>query len=197
MSRSSVLRGSLILCCLVAALIYSRATVRAGEVELPKYGQLGNFEFVSSTAEKLELKKYAGKVLLINFFFTSCQGICPNIMGKMARIHQNYGANQDLQMLSFTVDPETDQLEQLVAYQKKLKVESEHNQTWLFARSNQAELLEFIKNGAKLVGDQDPNRHSTRVVLVDQQGIVRGYYDGLIPDLVDQLSPALDQLLGD
>ncbi len=58
-------------------------------------------------------------------------------------------------------------------------------------------MLEFIKSGAKLVGDKDPNRHSTRVVLVDRQGVVRGYYDGLIPDLFAQLSPALDQLLGD
>ncbi len=134
MSRSSILRGSLILCCLVAALIYARAGVHTEELDLPRYGHIGNIGFESQSAESLELKRYAGKVLLINFFFTSCQGICPNIMGKMARIHQSYGANSDLQMISFTVDPETDQVAQLVSYQKKLKVRTEHNQTWLFAR---------------------------------------------------------------
>ena len=170
---------------------------RQSEVSLPKYGAIGDFKFIDQNSEERSIKNYSGKVLLLNFFFTSCGGICPNIMGKLARVQQDFADSENFALVSISVDPKRDTIEQLKKYEKHLKANQSAVAFWSLGRAEQEQVLNFLRTGAKLVGDKNPDKHSTRVVLIDSTGLVRAYFDGLAPDLVDQLRPPLSQLLAD
>lgn len=123
------------------------------------------------------------------FVFTRCGGPCPLLSANMARLQLRLP--KAVRLVSFTVDPDFDTTEVLARYAERHGAEAGR---WYFARLEPRPLFELVNAGFKLPVYIDPKAepasrsiHSTKLVLVDAEGRVRGYYDGLAPAGLDEL----------
>lgn len=116
----------------------------------------------------------AGHPWIADFIYTSCPGPCPVLSANMARLQR--ALPPSVLLVSFTVDPERDTPEALAEYGKRFGADPAR---WRFVRLGQAELSRVMGDGFKLaLAAKGAIVHSTKLVLVDAQGAIRGYYDG-------------------
>jgi protein SCO1 len=125
-----------------------------------------------------------GRTLVLDFIFTTCAGPCPLLSAGMSELQREL-ADTDVQLVSVTVDPQTDTLERLREYAQRFGADP---QRWLFLRGEESELAELARSVSLAVAS-DPGAapgfqvtHSTKVLVIDGQGRVRGYYDGTSPE---------------
>ena len=123
-----------------------------------------------------------GKAYLANFFFTSCQTICLDLMEQMKKIQKRVrGLGTNVALVSFTVDPEEDDPGTLFKYARKLRA---NPHVWKFLTGSQKQLQSLLVDGFKVpMGEKEETAkdvwdvaHSSRIVLVDALGGVLGYY---------------------
>lgn len=153
--------------------------------ELPSYSQIPAFTLTSQTGDDFHSEKeLSGKVWIADFIFTSCSGPCPRMSAFMLRLQNEFQSTPDVRLVSFTVDPATDVPSVLDEYAKRFKAEPGR---WFFLTGPREELHRLSRT-AFLVGDVTGNlEHSTRFVLVDKHGAVRGYYMGSQVDDMNKL----------
>jgi protein SCO1/2 len=116
-----------------------------------------------------------GKVWVADFVFTTCTGLCPMMTQQMGEF-QKKTAGSDIQMVSFSVDPEHDTPAVLTAYANDAKADLTR---WHFLTGDKEQLWK-ISNSMKLAvgaGDDHQVMHSSHFLLVDRDGHVRGVYD--------------------
>lgn len=165
-------------------------------VEISKKGlghRIGKFEFLNQNRELITLDDVKGKVFVAEYFFTTCLTICPIMNEEMKRIQERFKGNENVKLLSFTVDPEIDTVEQMKSYAV------EHNAVdgqWHFLTGEKEDLYSLARNSffvlkpaeARNLGDAGSDFiHTNNFVLVDQELQIRGYYDGTSTEEVDQL----------
>ena len=155
---------------------------------LSSYGTLPAFALVNQDAQRFGSAQLAGKIWIADFIFTSCPGPCPLISSRMSELQKPL-EQTDIHLVSFTVDPEKDTPEVLRAYAEKLHAQLKR---WDFLTGSRPAIYGLARDGFKLaVADGSDERgmpvHSTRIVLVDRRGVIRGYYDALAPDAVTKL----------
>ena len=126
-------------------------------------------------------KDLLGKVWIVNFIFTHCGGPCPLLSERLSLLGKQLPASVGL--LSVGVDSEGDTPERLRSYAKRYGAELER---WVFLRGTPAQTYQLLYAGFRLPLSINPTapeeqraEHSTRFVLVDKNGAIRGYYDGL------------------
>jgi protein SCO1 len=163
---------------------------------LPSYGRVPDFELVNQDAQPFGSKELAGKIWIADFIFTTCRGPCPIISTRMSELQKPL-EKTDVRFVSFSVDPETDTPPVLRAYADKLRKEPFR---WDFLTGSKDSIATISRNGFKLglsegeAPDSGPV-HSTRFVLVDRHGTIRGYYDALAADGVTKLLADANHLL--
>ena len=142
-----------------------------------------------------------GKVFVAEYFFTTCGTICPKMNEQMRRIQLAFAANNDVRLLSFTVDPKVDTVEQMKRYADGHGAKEGQ---WHFLTGSKEKLYELARKSffvlkpaeAQNLGDVGSDFiHTNNFVLVDRQGRIRGYYDGTSEKEVDQLMKDIDRLL--
>lgn len=157
-----------------------------------------DFEVTTHEGEVLTKESMRGKVWVCDFFLSRCNGICPILGRTMADLAQDLSKEPDFEdvlLISFSVDPEHDTVEHLQQYRKVNMGywdrgdddwENEINRRWKHVRAKEQESFwQLVREGFKLyVGpsENDPSTpiaHSGRLVLIDQQGRICGYYNGL------------------
>jgi protein SCO1/2 len=166
------------------------------------YGhKIGPFSFLNQEREKITLESVRGKVFVVEYFFTTCGTICPKMNIQMQRVQEKYRGNQDLKILSFTVNPEVDTVEQMKRYADEHK--ADHSQ-WYFLTGTREKLYDLARKSffvlkpaeAQNLGDVGSDFiHTNNFVLVDKQLRIRGYYDGTNPKEVDKLMKDVGLLL--
>ena len=168
-----------------AALLASAAalTLTACNAPPPTFGQLPQFALTAVTqdgARPFSRADLAGRAWVADFIFTSCEGPCPALSERMARLQKTLPAGVGL--LSFTVDPDRDDAQALAAYAKRYQADPKR---WLFITGPKAALIPLLTQGFKLPAVEDSAApsgrrvaHSTRFALVDGKARVRGYFDG-------------------
>lgn len=176
---------------LLAMLVFRSIST---DPELPIYWKLSDFELTNSDDAKVNLDSLAGHVWVANFIFTSCPGPCPLMSSKMRRLQARYSQQPGIKFVSITIDPETDTPEVLKKYAAKYSADTSQ---WLFLTGNRDEIVSLAQNGFKVgAGDaNDPNLHTTKFILVDRDGNVRGFYDNDNVDFVPEIEAAIDTLL--
>jgi protein SCO1 len=198
--RSGVWKATLVLIPLVTAgLLFWLRQVEVQRLksrELSAYGTVPPFELVNQEAQPFGSAQLAGKIWIADFIFTTCPGPCPIISTRMSELERPL-EKSDVQLVSFTVDPEKDTPEVLRDYAEKLKAQPSR---WNFLTGERATIYPLIHDGFKLAvsdGSEEQGMpvHSTRVVLVDRRGAIRGYYDILEPDAVTKLLADTNHLL--
>lgn len=162
---------------------------------LPSYGTVASFELVNQDAQPFGSQQLAGKIWIADFIFTNCRGPCPIISTRMSELQKPL-EKTDVRLVSISVDPETDTPPVLRVYADKLRKEPFR---WDFLTGSRDAIGSISRDGFKLgLSEGEPDTgpvHSTRFVLVDRRGTIRGYYDALAPDGVTKLLADTSHLL--
>ena len=158
--------------------------------DLPRLGSAPAFTLVSEQGKTVTRADYDGKVWIADFIFTRCGGSCPILSAKMVALSERMADVPAVRFVSFDVDPEHDTPEVLAEHGRKLGADPAR---WSFLRGERPVIRSLVKEGFKLAIEDaapdsvEPILHSTRFVLVDGEGTIRGYYDGMAQPPVDQL----------
>ena len=159
------------------------------------------FKFTNQYNELIELKEVEECVFVAEYFFTTCPTICPIMNKQMQRVQKYFTNEKQFKILSFTVHPEVDTVEQLLRYAKK------HNAVknqWHFLTGSKKQLYEsarksfFLLKPAEVKNQGDVGSdfiHTNNFVLVDKFLQIRGYYDGTNPKEIDKLIRDAENLI--
>ena len=162
----SALKASFILVCLVLAGCVRRAP-------LPVFGHVPDFKLTSQSGELFDGKSLDGKIWVADFIYTHCPGPCPRMSSQMRRVQNAVTAIPDVRLVSFSVDPERDTPPVLAEYARRYQAQPGR---WFFLTGDR-KILDSLDRHAFMLGNVDGSmQHSTRFVLIDRHGRVRGYY---------------------
>jgi len=197
-------------------LVWSAACKPAGEqvsseLELPILGEryvddkqdtvyhrIAEFSFVNQLGDTISNSDMAGKVYVADFFFTTCPTICPVMKKEMLRVHEKFKDNPNFKILSHSIDPTHDTQEVLKDYAEKLGIADAS--TWNFLTGDQEKIFEIGQTSyltTAMADQMEPGGflHSGAFLLIDQQGRIRGVYDGTKSDQVDRLINDIPKIL--
>ena len=139
--------------------------------------------FTERSGRRIELGDFRGEAWVASFIFTRCQGTCPIMTAALKELQQELDAQgTPLRLVSFTVDPEHDSPEKLAEYAE----EYEADDRWLFlsAPDSVVQPLAIETFNLAIAEGTDPKEpiiHSSRFILIDKSGTIRGYFDGMTP----------------
>lgn len=162
------------------------------------YPKIPAFSYLNQDSVVITSKSMKGKVWIANFFFTSCPSICPPMISQMKRLNiLTQDLAPEVQFMSFSIDPKTDQPSVLKDYIKNNGIQTKN---WYFFTGNEAKTHRLGVMHFMVHADKDPMAaggfaHSDGMVLVDREGYVRGIYRGTQTKDVDQLNNDLRKLL--
>lgn len=166
------------------------------------YGhKIGEFEFLDQFGRKIGSSEVKNKVYVAEYFFTTCGTICPIMNTQMQRVQEVYKEENDVKILSFTVNPEVDTVEQMLRYA------NDHGaikDKWYFLTGTKKDLYGLARKSyfvlkpaeSQNLGDAGSDFiHTNNFVLVDRKSRIRGYYDGTSGTSVDSLIHDISRLL--
>jgi protein SCO1/2 len=161
---------------------------------------IGAFSFQNQDAKVISTKDMKGKIAVVEYFFTTCKSICPVMNMQMQRVNTTFKKDEDVQIFSFTVDPETDDIAQMKKYATSHQATSGK---WHFLTGEKSDLYLLARKSffvlkpaeAQNLGDAGSDFiHTNNFVLVDKQLRIRGYYDGTSEKEVNQLISDIKRL---
>jgi len=145
--------------------------------------QLVNFTLTDRTGRAVTRSELDGKFLVVDFLFTSCSLTCPAVNSQMAQIQQLTTNQPDVKLVSLTVDPRDDTPAILEKYGDRFGADTNR---WLFLTGDKGVLYNLIGSSFLSQDLNDPFSympgnfsHTERIAVVDSQGHLCGYFDGL------------------
>jgi protein SCO1 len=152
----------------------------------PENHVIGNFLFSDQDGKPVDNQMWTGKIVIADYFFTSCPAVCPKMMNQLKRVEAY--ADKNIIISSFTVDPERDSVGKLKIYADRLGI----GLNWHLLTGKKMDLYRFARKDLMIVatdGDGGPADfiHSENLVLIDPAGRIRGYYKGTDEGEVDNL----------
>ncbi|MBX7245912.1 MAG: SCO family protein [Candidatus Sumerlaeaceae bacterium] len=175
-----------IIVVVIAAAVVQQYRGAAPFQDPPIYGEVPSFSLTNQTSGTTTLADFAGKTWVIDFVFTRCGGQCPFMSARMRELQKwlESAGHADVKLVSVSVDPEYDTPPVLTEYAKKFEADPNR---WTFLTGEKKFIYPFIQEGFKLGVDDAPAKgesspeepiiHSSRFVLMDSKGRLRGYYD--------------------
>jgi protein SCO1 len=158
----------------VVGLLCALTACSSHTPQLEILGNIPHFDLIAQDGQPFHSQKLAGKIWLADFIYTTCPGPCPRMTSQMREVQDSVSKLPDVRFVSFTVDPANDTPPVLTAY---ARTHGAAPSIWYFLTGSVATLQMLDRDAFKL-GDIEANmQHSTRFVLVDGQGRIRGYYD--------------------
>lgn len=153
---------------------------RALKINDTTYHTIPPFNFINQYNQKITENDVEGKVYVVDYFFTTCQSICPVMSTGLERVYKEYKSRSDFMILSHTVDPETDSVAQLLSYSKLHGV---NDSKWQFVTGEKKHLYEVARKGYLLNAEEGNGGaedfiHTQNFALVDKERHIRGFYDG-------------------
>src|SRR5580700_3434557 len=141
---------------------------------LDVFGHIPQFDLVAQNGQPFHSQALAGKIWVADFIYTTCPGPCPRMTSQMREVQDAVLKVPDVRLVSFSVDPANDTPPVLAAYAKQ---HGAAPSIWYFLTGSVATLQTLDRDAFKLGDINAAMQHSTRLVLVDRQGRIRGYYD--------------------
>jgi protein SCO1/2 len=171
-------QAALALLALPLALPVSSCT---DDEPLPVHGRVPELALTDQLGRPFTGDDLRGKVSVVDFIFTSCPTICPLLSSELSEIADRYEEDGDVQLVSISVDPEHDTPEVLRAYGASYGADPER---WRFVTGDAREISRVVVQGFhQALGEPVPRddgrydiAHSSRYVLIDREGQLRGYY---------------------
>lgn len=149
--------------------------------QLAVYGRVPDAKLLERSGKKMGLGDLKGTVWVADFIFTRCAGTCQVMSRKMANLQKSLHKAGNVKLVSITVDPDFDTPKRLSTFADQYQADGDR---WLFLTGGQQQIQRLATEAFKLplMEGSDPAEpiiHSTRFVLVDADGNIRGYYDGM------------------
>lgn len=181
-----------------AALFWIRQTQvhQLAARHVADYGAVPPFQLTNQDAKPFGSSDLAGKIWIADFIYSSCPGPCPMISSRMSELQKPL-EKSDVHLVSFSVDPAKDTPEVLRGYAERLHAAPGR---WDFLTGSAQTIYDLSVKGFKLGASPDGGEkgepvHSTRLILIDRQGSIRGYYDATAPDAVTKVLADTTHLL--
>ena len=191
-----VLLGSPLVVATVFFFVWRAQVNHFANRAVESYGTVPLFQLINQNGQPFGSAQLNGKIWIADFIFTTCPGPCPMISTRMSELQKPL-EKTDVHLVSFTVDPAKDTPEILRGYAEKLRAESGR---WDFLTGAQSTIYNLSQNGFKLAVSDGSDEtgtpvHSTRMILVDRHGEIRGYYDATEADAVTKVLADTSHLL--
>ena len=156
---------------------------------IKKYHKIKDFSMKNQNGETITQEFYNDKIYVADFFFTTCPTICPIMTENMGYVQEKIKNDSDVLLLSFSVTPEIDSVEQLKKYALEKNV---IDSKWNLVTGNKKDIYNLARTSylvAKTNGDGGKYDmiHTENFVLVDKEKRIRGFYDGTNSKEIDQL----------
>lgn len=151
--------------------------------EADELHKVSDFKFTDQDMNEVTGGMLKGKIYAVNFFFTSCPGICPSMTRNLLRFQNAFAQDEDIKIISHTVMPEVDTREKLKEYEKNFGI---INDKWFLVRGSTSDIYSiarksyFAEEKAGYNSDSTEFLHSENVILIDRQGHIRGIYKGTL-----------------
>jgi protein SCO1 len=167
--------------------------------KLPPISTVKPFAFINQDGGYTTEKDLAGKVAVVNFFFTTCKSVCPKMNNNLKPVYEQYKNNPDFIIVSHTSDPERDSASVLKRYSDSMGVD---NKTWIFLTGRKDSLYSAARHSYKIddpknfVQDiNDDFLHTQFIALINKKGDVVKIYDGIKPSEVKEMEMDISKLL--
>jgi protein SCO1/2 len=167
--------------------------------KLPPIGYVQPFSFDNQDGKKVTEKLINGKVAAVEYFFTTCTGICPRLNKNMKVVYDQFRNEQDFMILSHTCDPDVDSVARLKRFADSMNVDTNK---WQFLTGNKDSLYYMARHSYKIDDPADNRKtaeddflHTQFVALVDKKGDVVKVYDGLKQSEMKEMATEIQKLL--
>jgi len=169
--------------------IYNPKSVNCPDREVDGAHRIAPFSLLSHTGETFSSENLDGKIVITDFFFTRCPDICISMTSELQRVQEKLKEYSDVQIVSYTVNPEYDTPEVLTKYAQNYGVSLSN---WTFLTGDKEQIYELARCSYFIaVKPAETSEfdfiHSDKLVLIDKQKRVRGYYSGTSREDVDRL----------
>ncbi|WP_295127025.1 SCO family protein [uncultured Chitinophaga sp.] len=155
------------------------------------FHKVRDFELTNQFGQKVKLSDLEGKIVVVDFFFTSCPTICPKLTTNLKLLQNAFLKNDTLiQILSLTVDPTRDTVAAIKQYADKFQINPDN---WFILTGDKKEIYDLARNEfyvSVTQGDGGPDDfvHTEKLVLLDKDRHIRGYYNGLDTTAIGKLA---------
>ncbi|WP_242083851.1 SCO family protein [Aestuariivivens sediminis] len=154
-----------------------------------KYHKIGHFSLINQNGQTITEAHYSEKIYVADFFFTTCQTICPIMTDHMVAIQKEILNDDEVMLLSHTVTPEIDTVAQLKRYAIRKGVV---DKKWNLVTGDKKQIYDLARKSYLAVKDHGNGGpfdmiHTENFMLIDKKGQIRGFYDGTNPEDIHQL----------
>ena len=161
-----------------------------------KYHRIADFALINQNGKIVSQNDYKDKIYVADFFFTTCQTICPIMTDHMVIIQEQLKNDQEVLLLSHSVTPEIDTVAQLKRYAVEKGV---NDNKWNLVTGDKKQIYRLARKSYLAVkedGDGGPHDmiHTENFILVDKKRRIRGFYDGTNRNDIDKLMEDIEIL---
>ena len=161
-----------------------------------KYHTIADFSLINQNGKTVTQDTYNNKIYIADFFFTTCQTICPIMTDHMVILQNKLKLDPDIMLLSHTVTPEIDSVAQLKKYALNKGV---LDSKWNLVTGDKKEIYQLARKSYLAVksnsdGGEYDMIHTENFILIDQKRRIRGYYDGTLEEDIESLLNDIDIL---
>lgn len=155
-----------------------------------KFHQIRPFKLINQENQPFTDRDIEGKICVADFFFTTCPGICLKMTNSMSDIQKEFFNDDEILLLSHSVTPEKDSVPILKQYAKEKKVDFKR---WKLLTGNKNEIYDlgrkyyFVEEDEGVKKGNDVFLHTENFILIDKQRHIRGIYNGLDPNSMQNL----------
>ncbi len=169
----------------LSALILLPFVFSCQQEHIDDLGMVGPFALTERNGDVVRDTDLRGKVWIASFVFTRCTGPCPQVSAAVASLQADFKNEPDVYFVTFTVDPSNDSPKELREYATHFQADPKR---WLFLTGNKDEVYRLLRQGFRVPVEENLGEerqpgsevmHSTKLVVVDRRGHIRGYFDGV------------------
>ncbi len=157
-------------------------------IHVAKYHKISDFKLTNQNGKEITQANYEDKIYVADFFFTTCQDICPVMTKNMYQLQEELKNDNEILLLSHTVIPEVDTVEQLKEYAIENKVD---DSKWNLVTGDKKQIYELARKSYLAVEDSNFNEfdmiHTENFMLIDKEKQIRGFYDGTNSEEINRL----------
>ena len=157
-------------------------------IHVAKYHKISDFKLTNQNGKEITQANYKDKIYVADFFFTTCQDICPVMTKNMYQLQKELKNDNQILLLSHTVIPEVDTVEQLKKYAIENNVD---DSKWNLVTGDKKQIYELARKSYLAVEDSNYNEydmiHTENFMLIDKEKQIRGFYDGTNSEDINRL----------
>ena len=157
-------------------------------IHVAKYHKISDFKLTNQNGKEITQANYKDKIYVADFFFTTCQDICPVMTKNMYQLQEELKNDNEILLLSHTVIPEVDTVEKLKEYAIENNID---DSKWNLVTGDKKQIYELARKFYLAVEDSNFNEfdmiHTENFMLIDKEKQIRGFYDGTNSQEINRL----------